>query len=222
MDSASDHRRLPQHQSSLQRRRTADCGCVWTTELSIKPRQRTDTLSHWSRRWSTDCEEPEPSRNWTSGMSISLSESRKGRSTRPHFALGMGSSSTESCHSGGQTHQLLSKPISTIAYGLTLTTSLCATLIIYWSTRPMRRSTKSSYEKCWNDYKTLVTMAKPKSGISESRRSASSDLSLALIGLPWNQTAYQQLRTGQPGSLFRTARCFLDWLSFTGGSLGNM
>jgi len=31
-----DHR-LRQHQSHLRSRRTEDCGCVWTTELSIKP-----------------------------------------------------------------------------------------------------------------------------------------------------------------------------------------
>ena len=31
-----DRQRLRQHRSHL-RRRTADCGCVWTTELSIKP-----------------------------------------------------------------------------------------------------------------------------------------------------------------------------------------
>jgi len=49
---SSNHHRLRQHRSHL-RRRTADCGCVWTTELSIKPRWRTDILSHWSRRFST-------------------------------------------------------------------------------------------------------------------------------------------------------------------------
>jgi len=32
-----DRQRLRQHQSHLRRRRTADCGCVWTTELSIEP-----------------------------------------------------------------------------------------------------------------------------------------------------------------------------------------
>jgi len=32
------HHWLRQHRSHLRRRRTADCGCEWTTELSIKPR----------------------------------------------------------------------------------------------------------------------------------------------------------------------------------------
>ena len=47
-----DRQRLRQHRSHL-RRRTADCGCVLTTELSIKPRWWTDILSHWSRSCST-------------------------------------------------------------------------------------------------------------------------------------------------------------------------
>jgi len=46
------HHGLRQHRSHL-RQRTADCGCVWTTEPSIKPRWRTDILSHWSWRCST-------------------------------------------------------------------------------------------------------------------------------------------------------------------------
>jgi len=44
-------------------RRTADYGCVWTTELSIKPWWRTKILSHWSRRCSTgpqECLSPNP------------------------------------------------------------------------------------------------------------------------------------------------------------------
>jgi len=32
------HHRLWQHRSHLRSRRTTDCGCMWTTELSIKPR----------------------------------------------------------------------------------------------------------------------------------------------------------------------------------------
>jgi len=62
MDSSSDHR-LRQHQSYLRRRRTADCDCARTTDLSIKPRWRTDILSHWSRRCSTgpkECLSPHP------------------------------------------------------------------------------------------------------------------------------------------------------------------
>jgi len=36
---------------SRKERRTADRGCVWTTELSIKPRWSTDILSHSSQGW---------------------------------------------------------------------------------------------------------------------------------------------------------------------------
>jgi len=51
------HYSLRQHQSLIRRRRTAHCGFVWTTELSIKPRWRTDILSHWSWRCSTEPKE---------------------------------------------------------------------------------------------------------------------------------------------------------------------
>jgi len=51
-----EKQRLRQHPSHLQRR-TADYSCVWTTELSIKPRCRADILSHRSRRCSTGLKE---------------------------------------------------------------------------------------------------------------------------------------------------------------------
>jgi len=77
---------------SRKERTTADCGCLWTTELSIKPRWRTDILSHRSRRCSTgpqECVLPNPN---------------QGR--RQVQNRGTGSSSTESCRSGWPTHQL--------------------------------------------------------------------------------------------------------------------
>jgi len=51
-----DRHRLRWHRSQLWRR-TADCGCVGTTELSMRPRWRTDILSNWSRRCSTGAQE---------------------------------------------------------------------------------------------------------------------------------------------------------------------
>jgi len=83
------HHRLRQHRSHLRRRRMTDCGCVWTTELSIKPRWRTDILSHWSRRCSTgpqECLSPNPN---------------QGRRQVQNRGTG-----TESCRSGWRTHQL--------------------------------------------------------------------------------------------------------------------
>jgi len=56
MDSCRD-RHLLQHQSHS-RRRTADCGCVWNTEML----------------------------HWTSGMPLTWSESMKTTSTKPNFA----------------------------------------------------------------------------------------------------------------------------------------
>jgi len=150
MDSSSDQRRLQERQSCLERRWTADCGSVWTPKLSTQPPWRTDTMSLWSRTWSTDCEEPGSSWNWTSGTPITLSYSRKATSKKLSSALSMGIWSTESCRLGWRTHQILSKPISTIAYGLTLMTLLCPSLMVYWSSRPMKRSTKSRYKKCRN------------------------------------------------------------------------
>jgi hypothetical protein len=41
-------------------------------------------------------------------------------------------------------------------------------------------------------------------------------------GLPWNRTAYQRLRTGQPRSPSGTYRCSLDSQTSTGDSSGNM
>jgi len=110
-NSSSNHHPPWQHQSCLQRKKTAECGCLWTTELSMKPLWRIYTLSHWSRRCSTHCEEPGSWWNWTSTMPIALSESRKEIRTTLRSAVGMGSLSTESCCSGWQMHQLLSKPI---------------------------------------------------------------------------------------------------------------
>jgi len=86
--------RLRQHRSHL-RRRTADCGCEWTTELSTKPRWRTDILTHWSRRCSTRPQEflsPHPNQG-----------RRRVQSCVSHPAR---SSSTESCRSGWRPHQL--------------------------------------------------------------------------------------------------------------------
>jgi len=59
----------------------------------------------------------------------------------------MVSSNTELCPSGWQTHQRRFRSILTIAYGLILTTSPCATLTIYASTQAMRRSTKDHVRK---------------------------------------------------------------------------
>ena len=58
-----DHHRQRQRRSRLGWRMTAVCGCVWTTQLSILPRWRTNILSHWSRRCSTgpqECLSPNP------------------------------------------------------------------------------------------------------------------------------------------------------------------
>jgi len=57
------HKLCGSTKSRKRERRKADYGCVWTTELSIKPRWRTKILSHWSRRCSTgpqECLSPNP------------------------------------------------------------------------------------------------------------------------------------------------------------------
>jgi len=171
MDSFHGHHRLRQHESCLQRRRTSDCSCVWTTELSMKPLWRTDTLTHWSLR----CAEPGSPWESTPGTPITLRESRKATRTKLRSEHGPGSWSTKSCCSGWWTNQLFSKPISTTAYSLTLTTSQCATVMIYWSNQPMRGSTNSKYDKCSSDHEKFISTAKPKSAVLESQWSAFSN-----------------------------------------------
>jgi len=147
---------------------------------------------------------------------------KEGDKNKLRSGLWMGSSITESYHLRKWMHQLLSKPLSITAYILTFAASVCATLMIYWSTPPMRRSTESRYEKCWNNYKHMVFMAQPKCAVSGSHWSAFSDASFVVIALRWHRTAYQQLKTGIPQKRFESCRWFFDSWTFTGGSSGNM
>jgi hypothetical protein len=97
----------------------------------------------------------------------------------------------------------------TIVYGPILTTSPCATLTIYSSTRPMRRSTKTTSEKCCNAYRNLDSIAKPKSANSESGKSASSDLSSIRMESASSQTAYPRSKTGRLQNQFGMCKCSL-------------
>jgi len=126
---SSCHRRLWPQTSCLQRM-TAECRCVWTGVVSMKPKLSTDTISQGSWRGSTDCEEPGSRPNLSSGSHIPLCESHKATSTNLCSILGMGSPSTVSCRSVWPMDQLVSKAISTIAYGSTMTTALYATVMI--------------------------------------------------------------------------------------------
>jgi hypothetical protein len=114
---------------------------------------------------------------------------RESNKYKPRSALWMGSMIIERYHSRKRTHQQLSKPISITAYVLTLATSLCATVIICWSTRPMKRSMESKYEMCCNNYKHMVFTAQPKSAILGSHWSAFTDVSFAIMALPWHRIA---------------------------------
>jgi len=103
-----------------------------------------------------------------------------------------------------------------------MTTSPCVTLTIYSSTRPMRRSTKTTSEKCCNVYRNWYSIAKPKSANLELRKSDSADFSSIQMESAWSQTAYPRLKTGRLRNQFGMFRCFLIWQTSTGDSFGNM
>jgi len=88
-------------------------------------------------------------------MTTALSRSKKAKCCRQHFTPPIVSLTAALCTSGWQLHPLHFKGILLIAYGQTLTTSLCITLMIYSFTVPIRTTMKTTNKNCCCDYKNL-------------------------------------------------------------------
>jgi hypothetical protein len=155
-------------------------------------------------------------------MPTTSSESKKETNSRLHSEPAMVSSNTMLCPSDWQTHRPRFRLTSTIVYGPILTTSACVTLTIYSSTRPMKRSTNTTSEKCCNDYSNSGYIARPKSANSEFGKSAFLDLFSIWMGSAWSQTAYPRLKTGRPRDQFGRCKCASATQTSTGDLFGNM
>ena len=81
---------------------------------------------------------------------------------------------------------------------------------------------KDHIRKCCNAYRNSDSIAKPKSANSESRKSASSDLSSIRMESAWSQTAYPRSKTGRLRNQFGMCKCSLASQTSTGDSFGNM
>jgi len=155
-------------------------------------------------------------------MPTTSSQSKKETNSKLHSEPAMVSSNTKLCPSDWQTHRLRLRLTSTIVYGPILTTSQSVTLMIYSSARPMRRSTKTTSEKCCNAYRNSRYIARPKSANSEFRKSAFLHLSSIRMGSAWSQTAYPRLTTGRARNQFGMCKCSSASQTSTGDASGNM
>ena len=85
---------------------------------------------------------------------------KDGKSNIPYFALNMASSNTELYCWAWCMHQQSWKLISITVDSFRLMTELCAALIIFRSTQPIQRGTKSNYDKCHDSIENIFTTAK--------------------------------------------------------------
>ena len=131
MASSSSHHPRKQHRSYSPKWRTEHCDFVWISGISTRGLSKNGTPYHWYRRCSRDCAELGSSLNWTSGMPVISSESRKATSTMPHSEPTTANWNTELCPLAWQVHwRPFSLPLLT-AYGTILTTSPCVTSTSY-------------------------------------------------------------------------------------------
>jgi len=211
----------PQRWSWFQRRQTEHYSCVSTIKLLTLAQWRIDTPFLWSQNYSIECMKPGSSLRWTSGMPTTSSDSKKETNWTLYSEPAIVSSNTKLCPSDWQTHRLNFMLTSTIVYGPTLTTSLCVTLTMNSSTRPMRRSANTTSEKFCTAYRNSGYIARPNSAILEFGKSAFSDLSSIRMRSEWSQTAYPRLKTGRPQNQFGRCKCFSPSQTSTGHSFWN-